>query len=151
MKVTIGFVFLLFYLFFCGCNFGHSKPAGFPDKLFPCEIIILQEGVPLRGAYVVLFDRNAGKKNWGTSGITGNKGAVKLYTYGRWQGAPAGVFKVTVLLREVENAGGKSVIYTLVDEKFAVPETTPLELEIKGKTTQTFDVGKAIRKPLKDL
>ncbi|MDR1964593.1 MAG: hypothetical protein LBQ50_12500 [Planctomycetaceae bacterium] len=149
MKNKIGFLFLFSILHFLnGCNFGPARPAGFPDKLYPCELTILQDGTPLQGARVALSHQDENKKNWGAAGISDAEGVVRIYTYGKWQGAPAGTFKVTVIKQSVEGTENKEITYTLIDEKFAEPNTTPLELEIKGKTTQTFDVGAAIKKKI---
>jgi hypothetical protein len=149
MKIKIGFVCLFIVLFiFTGCNFGPAAPDGFPKKLYPCELTILQNGTPLQGARVALLHQDENQKNWATSGISDTKGTVQLYTYGKWKGAPEGKFKVTVIKHLVEGPENKEITYTLIDEKFAEPETTPFELEIKGKTTQTFDVGAAIKKKI---
>jgi hypothetical protein len=149
MKIKIGFVCLFIVLFtFIGCNFGPTAPDGFPKKLYPCELTILQNGTPLQGARVALLHQDENQKNWGTSGISDTEGVVQLYTYGKWKGAPEGTFKVTVIKQSVEGPDNKEITYTLIDEKFAEPETTPFELEIKGKTTQTFDVGTAIKKKI---
>ncbi|MDR0608658.1 MAG: hypothetical protein LBG58_00935 [Planctomycetaceae bacterium] len=149
MKIKIGFVFPVIVLFiFTGCRFKPATPSGFPKKLYPCEVTILQAGTPLQGARVTLFHQDENQKNWGVSGITDTKGVVSFYTYGKWEGAPEGTFKVTVVKRFVEGPENKEITYTLIDEKFAEPETTPIELEIKGETTQTFDIGAAIKKKI---
>jgi hypothetical protein len=38
--------------------------------------------------------------------------------------------------------------YTLVELAYTDAQKSPLELEITGKTTQTFDVGKKVRQVL---
>jgi hypothetical protein len=145
MKIKIDFVFLFSVLFlFIGCHFGPAKPEGFP-KLHPCELTILQDGTPLQESRVTLFPHDEDQKDWGTFGLTNTEGIVRFYTYGQWKGVPEGNFKVTVVKQLVEDP---DITYTLIDEKFAEPETTPFELEIKGKTTQTFDVGSAIKKKI---
>ncbi|MDR1960226.1 MAG: hypothetical protein LBQ54_14490 [Planctomycetaceae bacterium] len=143
-----GIRFILLFVVLSGCHFGPAKPEGFPKKLYPCELTILQEGVPLQGARVGLSHQDENQKNWGTTGISDSEGVVQFYTYGKWKGVPAGTFKVTVVKQLVEGPDNKEITYTLIDEKFAEPDTTPLELEIKGKTTQTFDVGAAIKKKI---
>jgi hypothetical protein len=145
----IGILFPLIVLFvLTGCDFGSAKPEGFPKKLYPCEVTILQDGIPLLGARVSLSHQDENQKNWGVSGITDTEGVVQFYTYGKWKGAPEGTFKVTVAKYLVEGPDNKEITYTLIDEKFAEPETTPIQLEVKGKTTQTFDVGVAIKKKI---
>ncbi|MDR2171904.1 MAG: hypothetical protein LBP59_17300 [Planctomycetaceae bacterium] len=149
LGLAIGFMVLFVVNIVCGCG-RNNKPEGFPDRLYPCEIILTQEGLPLSGAYVELFHQEADKKNWASAGIANAEGYVKIYTYGKWQGAPEGSFNVTVTLREIEKIKNKEITYTLVDENYAKPETTPLKLEIKGKTKQNFDVGKKTKKIIKD-
>ncbi|MDR0610085.1 MAG: hypothetical protein LBG58_08250 [Planctomycetaceae bacterium] len=149
MKIKYGFVltFIVLFIFF-GCHFVPAVPDGFPKNLYPCKLTILQNGTPLQGARVALVHQDENQKNWGISGISDTEGVVQLYTYGKWQGAPKGKFKVTIVKHLVEGPENKEITYTLINEQFAEPETTPLELEIKGKTTQTFDVGAAIKKKI---
>jgi hypothetical protein len=102
----------------------------------------------LQKAHVELHYQDEQKKNWGSGGISNAEGVVQVFTYGKWEGAPVGLFKVTVTKHLVEGPENREVTYTLVDEKFTELAATPLELEIKGKTSQTFDVGTAIKKKI---
>ncbi|MDR2439469.1 MAG: hypothetical protein LBE12_08905 [Planctomycetaceae bacterium] len=149
MKIKISLIFLFAVLFiFTGCTFKPATPDDFPKKLSPCEVTILQGGTPLQGARVALSPQDENQKNWGISGTTNAEGVVQFYTYGKWEGAPEGTFKVTVVKHLVEGPENKKTTYTLIDTKFAEPETTPITLEVKNKTTQTFDVGAAIKKKI---
>jgi hypothetical protein len=148
--IVVGLFFLFLFVFICGCNWRHNKPEGFPERLYSCEITVTQDGTPLKGAFVELFNQDENKKNWGTSGISDEKGKVKIYTYGKWKGAPEGLFNVTINLQEIEENGNKQITYSLIDEIFVKPETTPLKLEIKRKTKQTFDVGAPKKNIVKD-
>jgi hypothetical protein len=95
-----------------------------------------------------LVPQDENQKDWGISSITNAEGIAQFYTYGKWKGAPEGIFKVTVIKHLVEGPENKEITYTLIDEKFAEPKTTPFELEVKGKTVQTFDAGIAIKKKI---
>jgi len=147
-----------------GCS-GPLKPDGFPDT-FPTVITITQEGEPLAKATVKLVPAD-GARDWMTSAMTDESGQAVIFTYGRFAGAPKGVFKVVVTKTESDVSRynppddttdehamaiyNRNVMnerlndYTLVEAVYDSPDTTPLELEIKGRTTQTFDVGKKAR------
>ena len=151
-------------LLLVGCSSSNPKPAGFPDTV-PCVIAITQESVPLAGASVSLVPSD-GAKDWLFSATTDESGNAKIFTYGRQAGAPKGKYKVVVIktesdpskftmpdesdtvalaqyYRNVENERLNS--YTLIESVYTNADTTPLELEITGKTTETFDVGKKVR------
>jgi hypothetical protein len=138
-------VILTASIVFSGCGYGPQKPKGFPKSLSPCELTILQDGAPLETANVSLVSPEE-TKDWSAVGITDSAGVVQIYTYGKWKGAPKGTFKVVVTKDKVEGPDGSEKTFTLVDEQFIKPETTPLTLEIKGATKQTFDVGAAVKK-----
>jgi hypothetical protein len=136
-----------------GCNFGPAKPDDFPKKLHPCELVIQQETIPLQGAHVSLVridETDTETKDWGAGGITNPNGIVKFYTYGKWEGVSPGKYKVLVKKNSLEETGGREISYSLVDEKYMEAETSPLELEVTGKTKQTFDVGAAVKKRVKN-
>jgi len=150
-----------------GCS-GPLKPDGFPPT-FPTVITITQEGEPLVRATVGLIPAD-GSRDWMTSAMTDELGRATMFTYGRFAGAPRGTFKVVVTKIETgisrytppadttdERAMAiysRNIVnerlndYTLVEAIYGSPETTPLELEIRGRTTQTFDVGRQIREVL---
>jgi hypothetical protein len=147
--VTLCLIFLIVSIL--GCKFSREKPVGFPDHLFSCKLTFTQAGVPLSGALVQLIpiDNNI-EKNWSAGGRTDAKGVANIFTYGKWEGAPPGTFKVTVKKQIEEEINGKTNFYALVSEKFTEPETTPLSLEITGKTTQLFEIGTAIKKKVRN-
>jgi hypothetical protein len=160
--------FLLITIFLIGCKQGRVPPPGLP-KLYQCTINLTQEGVPLSGASILLQPLSPPQgRNWTVSGFSDETGKAEIYTNGYFRGAPQGNFKVIVsktetvtptfpnimptdprerakLERRIEN---ETKIYKIVADKFSEPETTPLEMEIKGNTEQTFDVGSAIKKKI---
>ncbi|MDR1492237.1 MAG: hypothetical protein LBT05_05915 [Planctomycetaceae bacterium] len=151
MKYTICFI-LISLIVLTGCNFGPAKPNGFPQKLHSCELTIQQEKTPLQGAHVSLVridETDTETKDWGAGGLTNTNGVVKFYTYGKWEGVPPGKYKVLVKKNSLEETGGREISYSLVDEKYAEVETSPLELEVAGKIKQTLDVGAAVKKRVK--
>jgi len=156
---------LLIFLFFAtllGCS-RNSVPDGLP-KLVSVTLTLTQDGAPLSGAMVLLTDPSGNRFTIG--GITNANGSVELYTHGRYKGAPPGTFKVHVTKTEsdpepppppfgtpeyyeylkVDRPPTKT--YSLVEKKYTLAETTPLELDIAGPLTRTLDVGRAIREPL---
>jgi hypothetical protein len=131
-------------------------------------ITLTQDGIPLAEAMVSLVPSD-GAKDWLTSAFTDASGNAKIFTYGRAEGAPKGKYKVIVsktesdpskftmpdendvsaMERYNQNVMGEHLhSYTLVETVYSNPGTTTLELEITGKTAQTFDVGKKIQKQL---
>jgi len=147
-----------------GCGSSTPRPAGFPDTV-SCVITITQEGSPLAGASVSLIPAD-GAKDWLFGATTDTSGNAKIFTYGTAEGAPRGKYKVVVTktesesskftmpdesdtvalaqyYRNIENERLNS--YTLIEPVYTNADTTPLELEITGKTTETFDVGKKVR------
>jgi hypothetical protein len=167
MKYNKFFHFLSFVLTlpFLGCGDKNmATPDGFP-KLFPCELTITQNGAPLAEASVQLSPDDGGK-NWAAGGNTDSTGKVAIYTYGKWEGAPAGKFKVIVskiisdpskFTPPAEETGpardkydenvSNEVLnsYQTVEKQYTVPNTTPLTIEITAACTQTFDVGKTVK------
>ena len=154
--------------FLVGCTASSPKPDGFPDTV-SCVITITQEGTPLAGAMVSLIPSD-GAKDLLFTATTDASGNAKIFTYGRQEGAPKGKYKVVVSKTETDpskftppadendtvamdrymqsTANERLNSYTLVESVYTSAATTTLELEITGKTTQTFDVGKKVREVL---
>ena len=142
-------------LTFSGCG-GEPKPDGMP-KLHPTVIQLTQESTPVEGASVQLVSETDGR--WPIGGSTDANGTVSLKTYGRYAGVPEGKYKVLVSKNERERVGSEPQsmydswaenVYNLVDPVYSVPETTPLEIEVKpGKNSLgPFDLGRKIRLPI---
>ncbi len=137
----------------CGCSKPH--PDGLP-KLVPCSVTIVQESKPLEGA-TVSFESN--DLQWSVGGTTDANGVAKMYTHGQYQGVPEGTYKVTVVKQKIEWDGGtesassaaSGQAYNYVDLQYNTSETTPLEITVEGKTSESFDVGSAIKEPVKTL
>lgn len=77
----------------CGC--GEQRPQGLPE-LYPASITITQGGENLAGATVSLFPEDTAISRWPVGGVTDESGKARLVTYGKFEGAPAGKFKVMV-------------------------------------------------------
>jgi len=141
-----------------GCT-GSDKPAGFP-KLYPVSVKVIQDGAPLAGASVQL---TSSAFYWVAAGTTDNSGVAVLWTDGKYKGAPAGHFQVTVekninegeeeyiaaLNRYDSEAAAKIVVrsFSYVDEKFVTTATSPLTADIDSRTKQIeIDVSPAVKK-----
>ena len=146
-----------------GC--GEGLPPGMP-KLYKTTITIVQDGSPLTGASVVAISANFETAPWTSGGITDKSGSVVLKTQGQYRGIPAGTYLVTVsktegppdlelpkrpntdeeireydkIQKQIENNS-----FQVVDEKYTKQNLTPLKLEIKGTTHETFDVSPAVK------
>ncbi|MDO4586887.1 MAG: carboxypeptidase regulatory-like domain-containing protein [Planctomycetia bacterium] len=139
-----------------GC--GKKKPDGMP-KLVPCEVSVIQDGKPLEGAVVSFYSDTI---KWSISGTTDANGLAKIHTHGTYPGSPEGEFKVTVTKTVIEQTTqpepvsasvtvSPSPSYDSVDSQYKMRNSTPLTITVSGKTTQSFDVGAAVRDEIKPL
>ncbi|MGI6401697.1 MAG: hypothetical protein ACOX0A_06270 [Thermoguttaceae bacterium] len=138
-----------------GCK-DKSRPADLPDDMTPSRITITQEGEPLAGATVELEYTTPVK--YTTSGATDETGVAVMKTYG-YAGAQLGTAKVRVSklvtegdseAEEYGESGSMGTDFNVVDAKYMSFETTDLEITIeKGNADATFDVGAAVRDPVK--
>lgn len=133
--------------------------------LYPCTIIITQDGKPLEGASVRLYSENI---KFLVSGTTNASGVTVMMTHGEFKGAPAETYKVVVTKEEKEFIEPASItearkkakekgevfeepnlpynLFSYVEEEYTTAETTPLKITIdKGKNNLTLEAGKAIR------
>ena len=143
-------------LLLTGC--GEKLPPGMPSPV-PCEVIVTQEGKPLEGAVVRLHSLDDSNSAWTAVGRTDTSGKVTIYTLDQYKGAVPGKYKVIVSKTETEEPTGPAVSseealrrdtslasFYLVEEKYGMASTTTLEIEaVKGTSTHTVDVGKAVR------
>ena len=129
--------------------------------LHPLVLKLTQDGAPLSGASVSLF--NESESSWTVGGTTDASGNAVLMTHGKYPGVPAGKYNVCVFKVETvpkadpakpkENDPALSEYnpprpdeYDLVDGKLKSPATTTLTLEAgPGKKNVTLDAGKPIR------
>ena len=91
--VILSCLFVSASLLLIGCG-GEKLPPGMP-KLYPATITVIQDGQPLEGASVILLNTDP-STTWSAGGITNQNGKITLRTLGRYDGAPAGKYRVTV-------------------------------------------------------
>jgi hypothetical protein len=151
----IYFLPLIVLLFTCctGCG-GAKTPDGMP-QLFPCEIVLVQEGQPLVDATVTAQSADS---SWNATGGTDTDGKAVLFTQGKYQGVPVGKYKVIISKNVTEKEPStfegkpatKEVAYSLVEEKYQEVQTSPLEIEITadGKHSFHLDAGKTVKNRL---
>lgn len=146
-----------------GCG-GPKKPADLPE-LYPCKITIIQDGQPLEGASVSLNDpSNASRFVMGYQ--TDAKGVADLHTDGKYQGVPAGKYKVLVHKVYMPESDPNDVPPSdpearkeydkrmaelsaqqadTIDIKYRRPNTTPEEIEVTPSGAElTIDVGEKV-------
>lgn len=144
---------------FAGCS-SEELPVGMPS-LQPVRVTIMQEGTPLEGASVQLMPEEA-SNTWASGGSTDAMGIVEIMTMGKYNGAPAGKYKVIVdkimsdgPLEVVDDPAGspQATLFRLVDPQFNSSRTTKAELTVTegASTEETIDVGPAIKKELPKL
>jgi hypothetical protein len=127
-----------------GCS--EQRPAGMPP-LYPATVTVTRGSKPLSGVFVALRAEDEALGIWSSSGITGQDGSVRFKTHGKYNGVPAGKYKVVLSLEEMEDAG-KMFYYriSLIDPKFNEESTTPVEFEVnKGRNMRSVDVGDAVK------
>jgi hypothetical protein len=131
-----------------------DRPADLPP-LVKCAVQVMQDGAPLQGAQVLLISATS---KWSVGGMTDETGVAEMFTHGKFAGAPAGEYKVTVVKEIVEevpnprhvpekdNEPTLTKITKPVDPKFGQAKTTPLELSVAadGGLTHSVDVGPAV-------
>lgn len=138
-----------------GC--ARKTPDGMP-KLYPCSVTITQGDAPLADATVTL---SSDSLQWAVSGTTDASGVAKIYTHGTYPGAPEGSYVVVVqkqIVEEPEAASQSASVvvsggtaYNCVASEFGSKDTSSLKIDVKGKTTATFDVGEPIHEAVKAL
>ncbi|MCF0233891.1 MAG: carboxypeptidase regulatory-like domain-containing protein [Thermoguttaceae bacterium] len=143
-----------------GCK--EKRPDGMPD-LVPVKLTITQEGKPLAEAEIGFY--NSENARWGVGGIADENGVTKIRTYGKYEGAPAGKYKVTVSkirddgkaemegLSPLDPKYGelrqKYPLFYLVPAKYRDEAETPLEIEIgTKKVEQTIDIPESCEEPV---
>ncbi|EMI17963.1 hypothetical protein RMSM_05108 [Rhodopirellula maiorica SM1] len=150
-----------------GC--GESRPDGMPE-LYPATVTITQAGNPLSDATVTLYPNDSALRRWTVGGRTDATGTATLTTHTKYDGAPAGSFKVMVNKTETEgdpipkhpgaNATqdqlaaydramktGSFMVYQVVAEEFRTAGNTPLSIEITADGENAFieDIGEAVQ------
>jgi hypothetical protein len=152
MKNFYIFSIFVIVILVAGCG-DSAQPRDLP-KLYPCTVVIMQDGKPLEGAGIEAIPVDAAIKKYQGGGLTDASGKAVLATYG-YVGLPEGTFRITVS-KNVEDTAKVTDPHTMppsyrtVEEKFSTSATTPFEITVKpGGATETFDVGKAIRKLIK--
>jgi len=132
-----------------GCS--EERPDGMPP-LHSVTLQFHQEGVPLGEASIRLIPQF--DSNWAVGGSTNAKGESRLKTHGKYDGVPAGKYKISINKfiseGELPQLGGNTPPmkhFNLVETQYTLPNQTPLEIEVvKGKNTfQPFNLGKAVR------
>ncbi|MDR1142095.1 MAG: carboxypeptidase-like regulatory domain-containing protein [Planctomycetaceae bacterium] len=154
LKNLSGFILCLMVLMlFAGCS-PKKKPDGLP-KLYPLTIKITQDGnTPLANASVRLISTDqSGTTRWNVNGTTNTSGVTKLKTYGEYDGAPAGNYKVVVSKEEIvyDTSTPPQITgrFQLVERKYSSIQETPLMVDVNQDTEEiTFDVGKSVREKM---
>lgn len=126
-------------------------------KLYPCTIIVMQEGKPLEGASVSLMPMDSNSR-WSAGGVTDSKGKAQISVHGKYTGVAPGRYHLCINKIEVEpidlekyprKAGTETPtpdIYDLIAPKFGNLETAQeVEVVTDGKNEWTVDVGSAVR------
>ncbi|MFG0267408.1 MAG: hypothetical protein ACF8AM_20000, partial [Rhodopirellula sp. JB055] len=150
-----------------GC--GDSRPEGMPET-YPASITVSQDGVPLADATVTFYPEDSSLNRWPVGGTTNEEGTATLMTSTRYEGAPAGKFKVIVSkdvtegdpypkhpgpgatrdeINEYDRAlkTGKFEVYKVVAKEYRTAGTTPLTVEVTSSGENIFseDLGAPVK------
>ena len=92
---------------------------------------------------------------WVSGGSTNENGEAVVMTHGKYPGAPAGKFKVTVNKTQTEGSAtgndpgvsSEVKMFDLVAAKYRAVTTTPIEVEISAgeNTLDVIEVGSAVK------
>lgn len=139
-----------------GCQKEDSRPDGMPE-LHRVSVTILQNGEPLANASIRLIPKE-GTSPWSSGGSTDERGVAVLRTHGKFEGVPAGSYKMTVTKIEMPEPQSTEVSpldtpnadessFDLVAPEYTYPNQTPLELEVTPGVNEyePFDLGPAVR------
>ncbi|MDR1958455.1 MAG: hypothetical protein LBQ54_05355 [Planctomycetaceae bacterium] len=127
---------------FFGCT--KKLPDGMPT-LYPCTLVMLQDGKPTDDVLVRLYPEDKSLVKWTAGGISGKNGEAVMVTLGQYKGAPAGKYKVTALKtiltnkegvtltpeQQAEGVGIPQVKTVYVNPKYEFESSTDLTVEIK--------------------
>jgi hypothetical protein len=116
-----------------------SEEKGFNLKKKPTQPVngkLTVDGKEEASATVTLHQYNATTEKYSAvaDGLTDEKGQFQLTTYGRFDGAPAGEYVVTVVKTGKGYANHELPAKSLLPEKYATPTTSSLKIIIKEGT-----------------
>lgn len=99
----------------------------------PTAVKLTLDGQPLVGATVTFHRLNAETERWSgvADGLTDDRGGVKLTTYGKFDGAPAGEYAVTVVKTGKGYYDGEIPEASKLPAKYGTPAVTPLKVTVK--------------------
>jgi len=110
---------------------------------FPLLGTLTLDGKPLAGAIVSLhrFNKETEKFAYVCDGLTDAGGRFQVSTYGRFDGAPAGEYAVTVTKSGKGYDRGDGEVKTLLPETYATPGESPLKVTVKaGSNEAAFEM-----------
>ncbi|MBL8811249.1 MAG: hypothetical protein JNM43_13825 [Planctomycetaceae bacterium] len=132
------FCLSLVLVFAAGC--GGDPPADMPKvELIPVTGVIQVDGKPVSGARVALHSPGGNSDVIvNPNGITDAEGKFQLTTYSVHDGAPAGVWAVTVSWADILNPGASEPEYgkEKLPIRYQAPTSSGLSLEVKPDASE---------------
>ncbi len=157
-RIASVFAFLTASVFAVGCA-EPPKPDGMPE-LYPCVVKLTQEGEPLVDASILCLSDDSKLIRWAVTGRSDANGVAKIFTMGKFEGAPLGDFAVVVSKNAAATADAASVsddlgasgttasepVVSLVSLEFTEKATTPLRMTVEAKSNEfEFDCGAKVK------
>lgn len=155
------FLLLPFFTVFLVClpGCGEKLPDGMP-RLHKTSLVVTLDGRPEEGVMISLYNEDGSLPQWSLSGRTDSQGVAMLKAYGRYDGVPAGRYRVVCSksirkgepefpgamteeeLQAYEQRINSLPVMELVPEIYSSVKTTPLELTVSGKKGRfSFDLA----------
>ncbi|MBR2006218.1 MAG: hypothetical protein IKK39_00190 [Thermoguttaceae bacterium] len=157
-RIASVFAFSTASVFAVGCS-QPQKPDGMPE-LYPCVVKLTQEGEPLADASILCLSDDPKLIRWAVTGRADANGVAKIFTMGKFEGAPLGDFAVVVSKNAAATADAASVsddlgasgttanepVVSLVSLEFTEKATTPLRMTVEAKSNEfEFDCGAKVK------
>lgn len=129
---------LLIAMLMAGC--GGDPPSDQPKvELIPVTGVVQVDGKPISGARIALHSSAGGTDAIvNPNGISDSEGKFQLTTYSVNDGAPAGVWNVTVSWAEVLNPGASDPEYgkEKLPARYLAPTSSGLTVDVKPGLTE---------------
>lgn len=153
-RIASVFALLTAAFFAVGCA-EPPKPEGMPE-IYPCVVKLTQEGEPLADASILCLSDDSKLIRWAVTGRADANGVAKIFTMGKFEGAPVGEFAVVVSKNADSSADAANVsddlgasgttasepVVSLVALEFTEKATTPLRMTVEAKSNEfEFDCG----------
>ncbi|QDS88632.1 hypothetical protein EC9_28230 [Rosistilla ulvae] len=113
----------------CGCG---QQPRAGEVPVFPITGTVTVDGKPVENIQIALHSNGTEEsaKQLYPQGFTDAQGQIKVSTYAAGDGAPAGDYRVTFVLKDYNALARSFTGPNKIDASYAAPETSPVTITI---------------------